>query len=248
MEWRHKQLSSEAKKLLIRLRNVFNHSSFSVEAALAIFGKDLPITEFESLKQNFLLEVVQGSHGNRRYRLVSSRTLVENEFSYFEDEFQHLKYYLNFLEKMEPNLIGNQQQVTLETIEQELSNIRLALEFCSKEMEHRKEISSLALRLLGSLSRFWWMRGHSKEGFAWTKHLLELMDNEGEPLIVAKALRAAGVLAQSQGYHKEAQEYYKKSLVAYESSNDLSNTASKQLSNLTSEFFTMHWVLHIEKA
>jgi hypothetical protein len=71
------------------------------------------------------------------------------------------------------------------------------------------------------------MRGHSKEGFAWTKHILEIIDIEQEPLIIAKAYRAAGVLAQSQGYHKEAQEYYKKSLVAYESANDFLNIAGK---------------------
>ena len=111
----------------------------------------------------------------------------------------HAVYYLNLAEELERELVGPQQAIWLERLEQEHENLRAALDWLlqqdedADETQHRVEI---AMRLVGALRRFWQMHGHLNEGQTFTEKALSA--SEGIQISTqarAKALIAAGTLA-----------------------------------------------------
>ncbi len=111
---------------------------------------------------------------------------------------RHAAYYLALAEEAEPALWGTQQAAWFRRLDAEQDNLRAALEWA---LTHDEAV--LALRMAGALWRFWiW---HGDYG-AW-RHLIEagLARGMAVPAAVrAKALWAAGWLAQHQGDYESA--------------------------------------------
>lgn len=111
---------------------------------------------------------------------------------------RHAAYYLALAEEAEPALWGTQQAAWFRRLDAEQDNLRAALEWA---LTHDEAV--LALRMAGALWRFWiW---HGDYG-AW-RRLIEagLARGMAVPAAVrAKALWAAGWLAQHQGDYESA--------------------------------------------
>jgi predicted ATPase/DNA-binding CsgD family transcriptional regulator len=104
-------------------------------------------------------------------------------------------FFLTLAEQTEPNLIGPDQAVWLNGLEQEHDNLRSALRW-SIERGAAEE----GLRLAGALWRFWFTRRHLVEGSQWLDECLELERSKlVAPDIRAKALNGAGNLAHARG-------------------------------------------------
>jgi tetratricopeptide (TPR) repeat protein len=86
--------------------------------------------------------------------------------------------------------------VWLDRLEAEHDNLRATLAWA---IEHDP---STALRLVAALWRFWYMRGHMREGRAWAE--AALARSGGSPGERARALHVAGDLAQEQGDYPRA--------------------------------------------
>jgi tetratricopeptide (TPR) repeat protein len=102
---------------------------------------------------------------------------------------RHALYYTEIAEAAEPELWGENQAARIEQMEQEHDNIRTALRWvCSTgDIE-------LALRLSGSVGRFWDLCGYPTEGRSWFQSIFALQPQE--PTIYrARALHQAGMLA-----------------------------------------------------
>ena len=56
----------------------------------------------------------------------------------------------------------------------------------------------MALKLAGSVWRYWWMHGYLSEGRDWIEKALALPGGQ-QPAWRARALNGAGILARSQG-------------------------------------------------
>jgi predicted ATPase/DNA-binding CsgD family transcriptional regulator len=103
----------------------------------------------------------------------------------------HAKYFLGFAEAAEPRLRGSAQSATLATLETEHDNLRAALTWMLATPDH----AGLALRLVGALHWFWYLRDHYSEGRKWLEEVLtKPAACERSPARV-KALAGAGLLA-----------------------------------------------------
>ena len=123
----------------------------------------------------------------------------------------HAAYYLALAEEAALNLTGPEQAVWLERLEQEHDNLRAVIRW---SMERVREERETALRLGGALWRFWWARGHLREG----RSLLERVLSESaevELSLRAKAVYAAGLLAWYQGDYDQAEALCGESLALY---------------------------------
>jgi DNA-binding CsgD family transcriptional regulator/tetratricopeptide (TPR) repeat protein len=125
----------------------------------------------------------------------------------------HADLFLDLAQVAEPELTGPDQARWLERLAAEHDNLRAALAWAIETGE-----VDLALGLAGALWRFWWTRGYLTEGRRWLEAALALAspDTVGR----AKALHAAGSLAQEQGDHEQATAYLERGLAAARAAQD----------------------------
>ncbi len=155
------------------------------------------------------LIVTEASGEQIRFRLLETlREYADEQLSSVEREGlrqAHYTYYLAMSEQSEAELNGPNQAEWLNRLESEHDNLRAALRGTG-DAEAR-------LRLAGALYRFWEGRDHLQEGRFW----LETAEHAGDigPLVQAKALNGAGVLANKQGDYSAARRFLEHSLALY---------------------------------
>jgi predicted ATPase len=138
---------------------------------------------------------------------------------------KHAIYYLTLAEEGDSELVGPQQTTWLERLEREHDNLRSAL-YWSLEQGKEEQHVEIALRLGGTLRRFWQMHGHLKEGQAFLEQAL--VASEGVTVskrAKAKALIAAGTLASIQNDYQRAEIWCQQSLVLFRELEDQSGIA-----------------------
>jgi tetratricopeptide (TPR) repeat protein len=209
LRWSYDLLSQEEQRLFRRLA-VFV-GGCTLEAAEALSGTSGGqathlLDALASLLDKHLLYQQQGGQQTRllmletirEYGLECLSTCGELE----EARQVHAHYYLRLAEEAEPQLLGPQQTVWLDRLEQEHDNLRAALRWALERGKDRHSME-LALRLSGALLRFWLTRGHWSEGRTFLEYALA--GREGTVASVrAKALYAAAELAFVQGDHDQA--------------------------------------------
>ncbi len=121
-----------------------------------------------------------------------------------EVERRHAEAYLAFADRTGPKMSGAQDVSQLDALEREQDNFRAALGWCVEQAE-----TSLALRYLYALWRFWQMRGHLREGRAQADRVLALPDAASHAGEHAKALEAAGGIAYWQGDVEATKRFYR---------------------------------------
>ncbi len=173
---------------------------------------------------------------------------------------KHLSWCLQMVEEAIPNLAGPQQKSWLALLELEHNNFRTALGWSISQMNVQvaKEIEvcdlkekvdeepnrswplsemEMALRLSNKLAWFWDLHGYLSEGRRWLDQVLsEVRKHQGGTsfeiiLLMAKALNAAGNLAQKQNDNDRAKALLEESLTLYRKLNE-PNDLSKVLNNL----------------
>jgi predicted ATPase/DNA-binding SARP family transcriptional activator len=198
--WRLLDISGQ--RLLARL-SVFR-GGFGAEAAVAVAGADAAALSW--LADKSLLRL-----GRDRYEI---HELVRQ----FADEqlvalgmaepthAAHLGYFVSLAERSEAELLGEEQERWLALLERDHDNIRAALRWGIDQ--GRVEESA---RVAAALWRFWWMRGHLREGLQWLDELLARPDAI-PPATRARAVKGAGSLANQQGDYPRALAYQQQSL------------------------------------
>jgi predicted ATPase/class 3 adenylate cyclase len=137
----------------------------------------------------------------------------------------HAAYNLTLAEQAEAQLTGSQQEDWLKRLENDLHNLRAALKWSIEQRE-----SEVAIRLTGSLWRFWYIHGYLSEG----RRLLTaaLVDSATVPAALrTKALTGASVLSFIQGDYKQAKQFSAESLALFRTLDDKRGIANT-LSNL----------------
>lgn len=151
-----------------------------------------------------------GSDGDSRFRmLVTIREYALEQLGATEESVsihdRHAAAFLRLAEEATPHLQGKEVNAWLDRIDLEHDNLRAAL-----ECDIRSGRGERASRMLFALWRFWQMRGHLREGSAWSERVLAMADVP--PLARLKALEAAGGMAYWQadervvGHYREAYE------------------------------------------
>jgi predicted ATPase/Tfp pilus assembly protein PilF len=121
---------------------------------------------------------------------------------------RHRDYFLKLAEEAEPNLRGAQQAAWLARLECEHDNLRAAIAGSIERGE-----AEAGLRLGAALWYFWHVRGHLREGRDRLDAVLALPAKAECDLPRARALNAAGALADDQGEYASAVRYHEESLV-----------------------------------
>jgi predicted ATPase/class 3 adenylate cyclase len=187
IEWSYELLEPEEQRLFARLA-VFR-GGCTLETAEAVCEADLDT--LQSLVDKSLLR-----HREERFWMLE--TIREFAAERFEESGEaeelwrcHAEHFLALAEDAEPHLGGNPKE-WLGRLEREHDNLRAALDRLEASGK-----SQLALRLAGSLSRFWYLRGHLAEG---RRRLEGALRNDERPTAArAKALNGAAMMALEGG-------------------------------------------------
>jgi tetratricopeptide (TPR) repeat protein len=109
----------------------------------------------------------------------------------------HARHYVVLAQLAEPHLWGHEQAAWLARLEDDYDNLLAALKWASNSGH-----PETGLVLGAAIFRFWAIR-HPREGSEWLAKLLSL-GGAVEPQVRARALNAAGNLAQEQGDLQQA--------------------------------------------
>jgi DNA-binding CsgD family transcriptional regulator/tetratricopeptide (TPR) repeat protein len=214
-------------------QRVFRHlavfvDGLTLEAAEVVCNgvDDIDVDVFESLTglvdQSLLLPDASDSP---RFRLLEtvreySQEQLAASGEHVEAADRHLAFYLALAEEAEPHLRASHQAVWLDRLEAEHANLRAGLVWALA-----RGANDLALRLAGSLWRFWFFRGHFTEGRHWLEAALFASDPTCS-LARAKALCGAGMLAHYQADYARAEALCTESLALYRQLDDQLGVAS----------------------
>jgi tetratricopeptide (TPR) repeat protein len=124
-----------------------------------------------------------------------------------ELRLRHARYFLEFAERAEPQLVGRDQSMWLDHVEDEQGNIRAALDWASSNRD-----AETALRLAAAIWRFWQIRGQLHEG---AQRLADALAVDGADRLTrarARALEAAGGIAYWRARMDESERHYEAAL------------------------------------
>jgi tetratricopeptide (TPR) repeat protein len=198
IDWSYDLLPEGERTLFARLAVFAGGSTF--ETAEAIGGEALGVELLDgltSLVEKSLVRQIDAEDGEARF------TMFESIREYAREKLEHSgeadallrRYAERFLalsEQAEPKLTGTEREEWLKQLEREHDNLRAALGWAIERQE-----ADVALRLAGSLWRFWYTQGYLGEGRSWLGQALAIR-GEVAAGVHAKALNVAGVLANAQ--------------------------------------------------
>ena len=208
IDWSY-DILSESERLLLRRLSIFA-GSWVMEAAEKICAGD-GIESYEILDlltqliNKSLIVVMERSPSKElRYRMLETirqyahEKLLEAEGSEIIRQ-QHLNYFVHLVERAEPNLRAFDMMMWLDRLEDELDNIRAALEWGLKSNVET------VLRLASALLWFWHIHNHKNEAIDWLEQGLnrEATERGEKPLwperalLRGKALNASGFLLRN---------------------------------------------------
>ncbi|HEY3059118.1 MAG TPA: tetratricopeptide repeat protein [Chloroflexota bacterium] len=210
IDWSYALLGPAERELLDRL-SVFAGGA-TLEAVEGVGTADAALVDLlERLIAKSLIIAETDPRGELRYRLLESvRTYAVERLaeSGLAEHVQrlHAAYCAQLAEEAEPELNRPAQVRWLDRLEREHDNLRAALAW---SVEHELE---LGLRIGAALARFWFVRGHLREGSAWLDRLVNTSSDAGSKGARANALTAAGILAWHRADTDQAERYLRASL------------------------------------
>ena len=199
IDWSYELLEDEEKRLFGRL-SVFSggRTLEAIEEICEPEGDIDALEGVESLLEKSLLRREEKAEGESRFVMLETvheyaREKLEESGEAEEIKRAHAEYFIALAEEADAELKGVNQLEWLERLEFEHDNMRAALSWALEQAE-----AQMALRLVGALCWFWWMRGHYSEGRRWLEEVLA-MKGRGSPKVRAMVLAGAATLASSQG-------------------------------------------------
>ncbi len=206
IDWSH-DLLGEAERILFRRLSVFA-GGFALAAAEEVCaGGEIDTLDVLDLLARLVdrsLVMTESRDDDIRYRLLETirvygraKLLAAAEESEIRE--RHLQWHVKLAEDAESKLQGPDQTIWLDRLEQDLDDLRTALDWA---LAGRPDGDS-GLRLAGALHRFWTRRGYLSEGRERVETVLARAGTGPTPLR-GKVLQAAAALALEQGDSRRA--------------------------------------------
>ncbi len=215
LDWSH-NLLSEGEKVMFRRLSVFA-GGFDLEAAEAVSSTE----DLEEDALNLLgrlveqsLALAEGASGEMRYRMLEpvrqyARELLQKSAEAEAVRRRHAGYYLALGERAGLELKGPDQPSWLWLLETELGNLRAAIRWSIEQ----GEVEALA-RMAWAMWKFWWLRGHRREGRRWMEEALARVPDPPAPAR-AKLLFVAATLGRASGDFESTRPLIEESLVLF---------------------------------
>ncbi|MBZ5632189.1 MAG: protein kinase [Acidobacteriia bacterium] len=224
LDWSHNLLDPEQQKLFRRMSVFVGGATHEAIEAVCNAKEDLNIDlldAIESLVDNSLVRRTGADLTEPRFVMLETmreyglgRLAEAGEEAYTRKA--HAAYYVVLAEEAEPALMGGaRQQEWFVRLDAEIGNTRAAMDWLSAAGE-----AEWGLRLGSALGFYWGDRSLSQEMHERFQKLLELSRASGRTTLRAKALAAAGDLAQIAGRDHDRMRHYEESLEIVEALGD----------------------------
>jgi non-specific serine/threonine protein kinase len=228
IEWSY-TLLSEKEQILLQRFSVFPGGGTLKAIESVCIGNGIKKSEvLDTLSQlvDKSLVVTSQISGKKRYSLLETiREFALEKLAQSQEmestKNRHLDFYLQFVEEAEPKIKGPEELIWYARLEAEHDNLRAALGWA---LESRN--AEAALKLASSLSFFWFVQGHMREGIIWLEKALE--KSQGASLASrAKALRFLGglLISSEKKDFDQISKLFKESLELYRKQDNQSGIA-----------------------
>jgi non-specific serine/threonine protein kinase len=225
IDWSYDPLDADEKTLFARLA-VFQGGR-SVEAVEAVCGHGLAvdvIDGLESLLHKSLLQLGEGLDGEPRFLFLETiheyaRERLEESGESDAMRKRHAEYFVTLAERAERDPFGAGPGYGSARLRIEHDNLRTALAWSLGGAD-----AELGLRLVGALRDFWYYSGHFAEAWRWTERACESA-GDAPPALCAKALNAAGLLADARGDNERCNLLLREALALSREAGDRINQA-----------------------
>lgn len=215
IDWSYNLLSLEEKTLFRRMA-IFP-AAFTIAAIEEVCSdRSLPrasiLDTLSRLVDKSLAATVLSSDA-RRYRFLDSiREFALTELYECGDadalRERYLEYYKSVARHGAEGLNGPRQQELLQLLQEELDNLRLAMEF--GQIDGR--LGATALEIACDLQQFWLIRGYFGEGRRWLQQSLDAASSGTTPSARANALSALAIFACFSDDLESAERYEREAL------------------------------------
>jgi non-specific serine/threonine protein kinase len=214
LDWSYALLSDGEQRLLRRFSTFAG--GWTLEAAEEVCADEhLPRGEILDALARLVdksLVVVQEHNGAVRYHFLETIRQFARERLVASDEYEkmrflHLKFFLWLAEEAEPLLFSPDQAQWFERLEMENDNFRAALDWALESNE-----STTALRWVGALWFFWFIRDHYREGQERLSRALAEPGADAPTSARARALNAAGFMLWIRGDYTQARILFEEAL------------------------------------
>jgi predicted ATPase len=199
IDWSYNLLDEGEQQLFARLA-VFNGGR-TIEAVEAVCGPGLLIEAtagLESLLDKSLLFQAESPGGEPRFVMLETiheyaheRLAESGEESLIRN--QHLDYFRELAEEMEPGYRRHNQLIFMERTEAEMANLRTAFDWAMESGNHET-----GGRLVAAMDYFLFYGEHLVEAYQWINHLLGKIDTMS-PEVQVRVLSTAGRIAWVNG-------------------------------------------------
>ena len=191
IDWSY-ELLSEHEQQLLRSLSVFA-GGFTYEAAEQVAGADPD--SLQSLLEKSLIRRREADHGVRYWILETIRGYAAERLEAagegLETRDRHACWYRELVGRAAPYLTGVTQLSWLDTLTEELDNIRAVLAYLEHDRLGRLELAT-------PLWRLWETRGHIREAQRWLEPPSDL-EQMADPELATRSLVVASRIAWKQG-------------------------------------------------
>ncbi|MBA2393125.1 MAG: tetratricopeptide repeat protein [Ktedonobacteraceae bacterium] len=196
LDWSYDLLNEDEKRFFQSL-GVFV-GTWTLAAAQAIGqyeGEDDVLDILTSLVDKSLVQMIEAASGEIRFTLLETIREYAQEYLGRHNELadaqrRHAQFYLYVAEEAEPHLQGREQKRALQKLDKEAGQLWAALRWAIECNE-----AIIGLRLASALSGYLQVHSSLSEGRNWLEEILALHKGEEAPLLRAKVLYGAGVVA-----------------------------------------------------
>jgi predicted ATPase/class 3 adenylate cyclase len=226
--WSYALLNADEQHLLAQLAVFASGWTIAAAAAVAADDEIAVLDRLEALADKSLLRQSPAADGEPRFTMLETireycLELLEQRGGLAEAQARHAAYFLQWAEAAAFELNSPRKAAWCDLLEADHGNLRATLHWLHAQADYP------ALARLGSaIWRFWWIRGHWREGWRWLVQIERGLANQAAPehtLLRARLLAGLTWMAIGVSDFRSGEAYAQESLRLSAGTNDLLSRA-----------------------